>query len=60
MGGVWRLMTAGTAGAEVKPRVVKPWVMTLGRVAGQVPDRPQAPRESLSVAHWYTLFLGHF
>jgi hypothetical protein len=27
----------------VKPGVVKPWVMTLGRVAGQVPDRPQAP-----------------
>jgi hypothetical protein len=28
------------AGAErVKPGVVTPWVMTLGRVAGQVPDR---------------------
>ena len=34
---------------RVKPGVVTPWVITLGRVVGQVPDRqiPAGARESL-------------
>ena len=40
--------TAASA-QRVKPGVVTPWVMTLGRVAGQVPDQqiPAGALESL-------------
>jgi hypothetical protein len=56
------LSAGGRCQGAVEPRVLKLWVMTLGRVAGQVPNQqiPTGARESLFVRLcWAKSFYPH-